>query len=47
MNNGASDDALSAAIPEIDEAAETEADSFFADEDQPLQPPDVFTSIHR
>lgn len=44
MNNGASDDALSAAVPEIDEAAETEADSFFADEDQP---PDVFTSIHR
>ncbi|KAL6789921.1 hypothetical protein J3E68DRAFT_439103 [Trichoderma sp. SZMC 28012] len=47
MNNGAIDDALSPALPEIDEAAETEADSFFADEDQPLQPPDVFTSIHR
>ncbi|KAL6690102.1 hypothetical protein J3F84DRAFT_398565 [Trichoderma pleuroticola] len=47
MNNGASDDELSAAMPEIDEAVETEADSFFADEDQPLQPPDVFASIHR
>lgn len=45
MNSG--DDALSAAMPEIDEAVETGADSFFADEDQPLQPPDVFTSIHR
>ncbi|KAL7933386.1 hypothetical protein V8C35DRAFT_304193 [Trichoderma chlorosporum] len=47
MNIVASDDDLSTAIPTIDEAAETEAGSLFADEDQPLHPPDVFTSIHR
>ncbi|KAL6796034.1 hypothetical protein GGI42DRAFT_345305 [Trichoderma sp. SZMC 28013] len=47
MNYGAIDDGLSPAVPDIDEAFETETDNFFADEDQPLQPPDVFTSIHR
>ncbi|KAM6476535.1 hypothetical protein HDV62DRAFT_384176 [Trichoderma sp. SZMC 28011] len=47
MNDGANDDALSPGMAEIDEAVEIETDSFFADEDQPLQPPDVFTSIHR
>lgn len=47
MDDGANDEALSPAMAEIDEAVEIETDSFFADEDQPLQPPDVFTSIHR
>lgn len=47
MNNVADDDPLSTFMPGIDEVAETETGSFFADEEQPLQPPDVFTSIHR
>ncbi|UKZ56226.1 hypothetical protein TrVGV298_010059 [Trichoderma virens] len=34
-------------MPEIDEAAEIESASLFAEEDESLQPPTVFTTIHR